>query len=583
MLTISEPGQDKKRQVIGIDLGTTFSLVAYDKEGQVHFVPLDGDATALPSMVAYGENGEMSFGQHAVDLLKAGGQNVFYSMKRLMGKNVEDAQTFAQTVPFEIAGDAQIAKARFKNIEKSAVEVSADLLKHMKHKTEQHLGQAVYDAVITVPAYFNDAQRQATKDAAKLAGLNVMRLISEPTAAALAYGLDKKAEGQFLVYDLGGGTFDVSLLKLTGGVFRVVATGGDTYLGGDDIDHALAQAKGITPLEARALKEQNGAGVADCAKPIIAKTLQICDDVLNDAEMTEDDLDGIVLVGGSTRLPLVATMVEDTFGHKPQTGINPDQVVAHGAALQASALAGHKRDDMLLLDVTPLSLGLETMGGLVEKVIERNTPIPITRAQKFTTFKDGQTAMDIHVLQGERETVEGCRSLAKFRLKGIPSLPAGAARIVVRFALDADGMLTVTADEETSGVSQSVDVVPSYGLKPDDMLTMLKDSMAHAQQDVGFRQLKEAQLELERVIDACALALEKDGALLDETTFKNLENALKVAKSFLTASNRDDVEDAMETLENAFQSFSEQRVNNALKQAVVGQNIYSEEKGETNK
>ena len=583
MLTISEPGQDKKRQVIGIDLGTTFSLVAYDKEGQMRFVPLDGDSAGLPSMVAYGENGEMSFGQHAVELLKAGGQNVFYSMKRLMGKNVEDAQTFAQTVPFEIAGDEHIAKARFKNIEKSAVEVSADLLKHMKHQTEQHLGQTIYDAVITVPAYFNDAQRQSTKDAAKLAGLNVMRLISEPTAAALAYGLDKKAEGQFLVYDLGGGTFDVSVLKLTGGVFRVVATGGDTYLGGDDIDHALAQAKGITALEARALKEQNGAGVAECAKPIIAKTLQICDDVLNDAEMTEDDLDGIVLVGGSTRLPLVATMVEEAFGHKPQTGINPDQVVAHGAALQASALAGNKRDDMLLLDVTPLSLGLETMGGLVEKVIERNTPIPITRAQKFTTFKDGQTAMDIHVLQGERETVEGCRSLAKFRLKGIPSLPAGAARIVVRFALDADGMLTVTADEETSGVSQSVDVVPSYGLKPDDMLTMLKDSMTHAQQDVGFRQLKEAQLELERVIDACALALEKDGALLDETTFKTLENALKVAKSFLTASNRDDVEDAMETLENAFQSFSEQRVNNALKQAVVGQNIYSEEKGETSK
>lgn len=579
MLTISEPGQSKKRCVIGIDLGTTYSLVASSKEGEVQFVPLDETLSkpeSLPSMVAYEQNGDKFFGQTAVNKRSNGDDNVFYSMKRLMGKNVYDAEEFKKHVTFEISGDDEQAKAKYNTLEKSAVEVSADLLSFMKKQAEKHLEASIYEAVITVPAYFNDAQRQATKDAAKLAGLNVLRLISEPTAAALAYGLNQKAKGLYLVYDLGGGTFDVSLLKLTDGVFRVIATGGNTYLGGDDIDNAIALGKGITAMEARALKEKGSAAIHEYAKPIIDETLNICEQVLEDADVDTDDLDGIVLVGGSTKLEYLQKTVEDYFNKKVEKGINPDQVVAHGAAIQAATLSGENRGDALLLDVTPLSLGLETMGGLVEKVIERNTPIPITKAQKFTTFKDGQTAMDIHVLQGERESVDDCRSLAKFRLSGIPSMAAGAARIVVMFALDADGLLTVTAEEETTGVKQSIDVVPSYGMKPEQMLEMLKDSITHAKDDVMLRQLQESKLELERVIDACASALEKDSALLSTDDKARLEKAVNRAKTYLDSNNKDNIELEMESLENAFQQFSEMRVNNALKQAIVGQNIYSE-------
>lgn len=579
MLTISEPGQPKKHYVIGIDLGTTFSLVAHAEKDDVQFIPLDENLKtpeSLPSIVEYETSGDKKFGQTALNSLAQGSQNVFYSMKRLMGKNLNDAEAFKQHVSFEITGDADQAKAKYQTLEKSAVEVSADLLSFMKKQAEKHLNAPVYDAVITVPAYFNDAQRQATKDAAKLAGLNVMRLISEPTAAALAYGLNQNAKGLYLVYDLGGGTFDVSLLKLTDGVFRVIATGGDTYLGGDDIDNAIAKGKSITTMEARALKESGSVDVHAFAKPVIDKTLHICEQVLEDADIEVDDLDGIVLVGGSTRLEYLQNSVETYFDKKVEKGINPDQVVAHGAAIQAVALSGENRNETLLLDVTPLSLGLETMGGLVEKVIERNTPIPIIKAQKFTTFKDGQTAMDIHVLQGERESVDDCRSLAKFRLSGIPAMAAGAARIVVMFALDADGLLTVTAEEETTGVKQSIDVVPSYGMKPEQMLEMLKDSITHAKEDVLHRQLQESKLELERVVDACASALEKDSGLLNEGERSLLENALNHAKEFLTSTDKDAVENEMETLENVFQKFSEMRVNKALKQAIVGHNIYSE-------
>lgn len=580
MLTISEPGQDKKRHVIGIDLGTTYSLVASTKEdGQVHFVPLSQNSVSLPSMVGYETSGQAFFAEEAKQAIEKGARNVFYSMKRLMGQGKGDAGDFSEHVPFEIAGDDELAKAKFGDIEKSATQVSADLLKYMKKQAEDFLNGAVYDAVITVPAYFNDAQRQATKDAAKLAGLNVLRLISEPTAAALAYGLNQKAKGLFMVYDLGGGTFDVSLLKLTDGVFRVIATGGDTYLGGDDIDNAIAKGEQLSVYQARRLKESGDEKAHAYAKPIIEKTLRICEQVLEDAEVDVDDLDGIVLVGGSTKLKLLQNTVENHFDKKVEAGINPDQVVAHGAALQAAALSGASREDMLLLDVTPLSLGLETMGGLVEKVIERNTPIPITKAQKFTTFKDGQTGMDIHVLQGERETVEGCRSLAKFRLSGIPPMAAGAARILVKFALDADGLLTVSATEESTGVEQSIDVVPSYGMQPEEMLNMLKDSMAHAKEDVEHRQIQEAKLELERVIDACASALQKDAHLLESAEEEKLKTALDLAKEFLNSHNRDNIEDGMEALEHAFQNFSEMRVNNALKQAVVGQNIYNENEG----
>lgn len=576
MLQISEPGQSKKKRVaIGIDLGTTYSLVAVYQDSKAQILPVDDAGhLSLPSMVLYDSPNAKTCGIEAELEAKNGAKNVFFSMKRLMGKGKADSSEFSAHVPFEISGTSEQAAAKFNDIEKSAVEVSADILSYLKNQAEKSLGEAVHEAVITVPAYFNDAQRQATKDAAKLAGLNVLRLISEPTAAALAYGLDKKAKGQFLIYDLGGGTFDVSLLKLTDGVFRVIATGGDTYLGGDDIDIAIAKALNISPLEARRLKETEPEKVSEYAKPILEKTLDIAEQVLEDAELGVDDLEGIVLVGGSTKLPLVRDMVESYFDMKPEEGINPDHVVAHGAALQAHALTSGKRENMLLLDVTPLSLGLETMGGLVEKVIERNTAIPITKAQKFTTFKDGQTAMDIHVLQGERETVEGNRSLAKFRLSGIPPMAAGAARILVKFSLDADGMLTVSAEEESAGVIQTVDVVPSYGMKPEQMLEMLKDSIHNAKSDVMLRQLKESHIELERVIDACGSALEKDGHMLENDEQERLQVSLKEARNFLTSKNRDDVESAMEELEKAFQNFSETRVNNALKKAIVGQSIF---------
>lgn len=588
MLDIVEPGQDKNRHVIGIDLGTTYSLVATSKNGVVTFFNDKNDKSAVPSAVYYNEKGEAVVGTKAQERLVTGATDVFYSMKRLLGKARGDVEDFQIHVPFELTGTEGMIYACAGAFKKTPVEVSADILHALKMRAEEQMGGAVYDAVITVPAYFNDAQRQATKDAAKLAGLNVLRLISEPTAAALAYGLESKAKGTFLIYDFGGGTFDVSLLKLTDGVFRVMSTGGDTYLGGDDIDKLIAKQCKVTMVEARQIKEDICAGherkelspedLNAIAAPLVRRTINLCENALEDADIDTDDIDGIVLVGGTTRMPLVYDMIEEHFKITPETGINPDKVVAHGAALQAEALTGGNRDAMLLLDVTPLSLGLETVGGLVEKVIYRNTPIPITKAQKFTTFKDGQNAMDIHVLQGERETVADCRSLAKFRLKGIPALAAGAARIQVVFALDADGMLSVSAKEQSTGIEQSIDVVPSYGLSSDEVLEMLKSSMLNAKSDVELRQLNENKLELERVIDACASALKIDGSLLEEENKKQLENAVKTARGALNFNDKQDVEDAMNVLENTFQSFSEDRVNRALKKAIVGTNINEEKK-----
>lgn len=566
MLDILEPGTDNSRLVVGIDLGTTNSLVAYiNPQGQAQVLPDATGKTTLPSVVSYRADGLVNVGAELPEAMAT-----IRSAKRYMGRSVEEGAGF-----------------KVGSVTVSPVEVSAQILRTLKRRAEQHLGQDVFEAVITVPAYFDDAQRQATKDAAKLAGLNVLRLLPEPTAAAVAYGLDKKVQGSFLVYDLGGGTFDVSVLKLVDGVFQVLATVGDTQLGGDDIDTFVVQSLGCAQGFARQLKEEltvkNEAtkegfsltreALEKLARPLVDKTLEICDRALADAGLKADELDGVILVGGQTRMPFIRDALEKHLGHKPLTDLNPDEIVAVGAALQADNLTRGKCAEFLLLDVNPLSLGLETMGGLVEKIIPRNTPIPITKAAEFTTYQDGQTAIKIHVVQGEREMVNDCRSLATFTLRGIPPLKAGEAKVQVVFALDGDGILMVRAKDLTTGVEQQVEVKPTYGVSEEQMVQMLKDSLTFAAQDVQTRKLAEARLELERSILAAMTALDEEKKALTADEVNVMRGALQQAKDSLNSLDANHLADQQHRLEAAFTPIVAKRMEKVLQHKVVGRGL----------
>jgi len=614
LLQIHEPGEtplphaNDAALAIGIDLGTTNSVVAVSQDNKPEVLRDEEGNGLVPSVVAYAPDGSAIVGHLAQRLLTMRPESVVSSIKRLMGRGLEDVKAVAGTLPFEVIEGEGMVRLKVMGQELTPVEISADILRALKEQAEGQLKQDVTQAVITVPAYFDDAARTATKDAAKLAGLDVLRLVNEPTAAALAYGLDTAAEGVYAVYDLGGGTFDVSLLRMEKGVFQVKATGGDAVLGGDDFDHAIlnhfmteraahfgeeevsSDAVKVALMTARAAKEHlsdhaegsfsiefKGQSTthtltratfdALCA-PLIDRTLEICRSVLEDADAFPEDVKGIVLVGGSTRMPLVREKVGAFFEQDPLSNINPDEVVSVGAALQAEALS--VGSDTVLLDVTPLSLGIETMGGIVEKVIDRNTPIPVAKAQEFTTYQDGQNAMAIHVVQGEREMVDQNRSLARFTLRGIPAMTAGAARIRVTFSVDADGLLTVGAEEVTTGVSQEVAVKPSYGLSDDEMAGMLRDSMVNARYDMEVRLLTEARVEAKRVLAALNAALDKDDDLLSDGEKTAVEAVIDRVLSAVESDDRDVINQQVETLDRETQFFAQRRMDRGIEAALSG-------------
>jgi len=617
LLQISEPGQapdpHQRRVAVGIDLGTTHSLVAAVRHGVAECLPDDRARVLLPSVVRYLGDGRRQIGFEARAAQADDPENTVVSAKRFMGRRLADIAGAAK-LPYRFVDSPGMLTIATREGEKTPVEVSAEILASLRQRAEDTFDADLFGAVITVPAYFDDAQRQATRDAAQLAGLNVLRLISEPTAAAVAYGLDNGSEGLYAVYDLGGGTFDISLLRLHRGVFEVVATGGDAALGGDDIDHALAdwalaQAgvvadsahdKRAALVAARATKEAlSDAATADwqadlaggaarvtvtreqleaLARPLIERTLAAVRKVLRDARVTRDEVQGVVMVGGSTRMPRVRQAVSELFGPDRQgmvlTNLNPDEVVAIGAAIQANALAGNAKDgELLLLDVIALSLGLETMGGLVECVIERNTTIPAAKAQEFTTFKDGQTAMAIHVVQGERDLVSECRSLARFELRGIPPMAAGAARIRVTFQVDADGLLSVAAREQGSGVEASVVVKPSYGLVDEQIARMLKDGFTHAEGDMAARKLREARVEAERMVLATRAALAADAALLGAEEQADIETLLQDTQRIAQGDDADAIEKAVEALADGTEAFAAARMNQGIRQALAGRSV----------